>query len=115
MPLLSKVITDYPDLKPAVSYDLYMWAWYTVNTRAVYMKQPPIPQLCAQLPDNMVLAPVLDFLNHSPSVEVSNFFKHEKALIFYLQCYISCNCLLWEGKLNISPELIISSQYHEKI
>lgn len=47
-------------VEPDVQRDLYEWAWICVNTRCVYMD---IGQ--ASRDDNMVMAPYLDFLNHS--------------------------------------------------
>ncbi|EQB78480.1 hypothetical protein CB1_000995014 [Camelus ferus] len=50
------------------SHSALLWAWCTVNTRAVYMKRPPRPCLSAE-PDTYALAPYLDLLNHSPRVQ----------------------------------------------
>ena len=51
------------------SYSALLWAWCTVNTRAVYMKQRP-RQCFSTEPDTCALAPYLDLLNHSPAVQV---------------------------------------------
>lgn len=46
------------------------WAWFTVNTRAVYLKnESPDPILIDD--DIYALAPYLDLLNHTPSAQVT--------------------------------------------
>ncbi|XP_055975608.1 SET domain-containing protein 4 [Sorex fumeus] len=47
----------------------FLWAWCTVNTRAVYLRQRP--------GDCSALAPFLDLLNHSPHVQVKAAFNEE--------------------------------------
>lgn len=51
------------------SYSAFLWAWCTVNTRAVYLKRGRGQGLSAE-PDTCALAPYLDLLNHSPAVQV---------------------------------------------
>lgn len=51
------------------SYGSFLWAWCTVNTRAVYMAPGRRQGLSAE-PDTCALAPFLDLLNHSPAVQV---------------------------------------------
>jgi hypothetical protein len=46
-------------IEPDVDCNAFMWAWFCVNTRCVYMD---LAQSYEK--DNMVLAPYLDFLNH---------------------------------------------------
>ncbi len=50
----------------------FEWAWFTVNTRAVYLavdpRDPGGQQLSAE--DSLALAPYLDLLNHSAAVTV---------------------------------------------
>uniref|UniRef100_A0A8D1KLE1 SET domain-containing protein 4 n=1 Tax=Sus scrofa TaxID=9823 RepID=A0A8D1KLE1_PIG len=58
------------------SYSALLWAWCTVNTRAVYMKQRP-RQCFSTEPDTCALAPYLDLLNHSPAVQVKAAFNEE--------------------------------------
>ncbi|XP_046504301.1 SET domain-containing protein 4-like isoform X1 [Equus quagga] len=58
------------------SYSAFLWAWCTVNTRAVYMK--PRRRRCFSVePDTYALAPYLDLLNHSPDVQVKAAFNEE--------------------------------------
>lgn len=46
------------------------WAWFTVNTRAVYLKnESPDPILVDD--DKCALAPYLDLLNHTPNAQVT--------------------------------------------
>ncbi|XP_045708714.1 SET domain-containing protein 4 isoform X2 [Phyllostomus hastatus] len=58
------------------SYGAFLWAWGTVNTRAVYLARGRRPCFSAE-PDTCVLAPYLDLLNHSPAVQVSAAFNEE--------------------------------------
>lgn len=58
------------------SYSAFLWAWCTVNTRAVYLKRGRRPGLSAE-PDTCALAPYLDLLNHSPGVQVKAGFNEE--------------------------------------
>lgn len=51
------------------SYRAFLWAWCTVNTRAVYLRSRRQECLSAE-PDTCALAPFLDLLNHSPHVQV---------------------------------------------
>lgn len=51
------------------SYHAFLWAWCTVNTRAVYLKSRRQECLSSE-PDTCALAPFLDLLNHSPHVQV---------------------------------------------
>lgn len=51
------------------SYSAFLWAWGTVNTRAVYLARGRRRCFSAE-PDTCALAPYLDLLNHSPAVQV---------------------------------------------
>ncbi|KAF6121661.1 SET domain containing 4 [Phyllostomus discolor] len=53
------------------SYSAFLWAWGTVNTRAVYLARGRRPCFSAE-PDTCALAPYLDLLNHSPAVQCSS-------------------------------------------
>lgn len=56
------------------SYPAFLWAWCTVNTRAVYLRSRRQDGLSAE-PDTCALAPYLDLLNHSPHVQVKAAFN----------------------------------------
>ncbi|XP_044106894.1 SET domain-containing protein 4 isoform X4 [Neovison vison] len=58
------------------SYSALLWAWCTVNTRAVYMKHGQRKCFSPE-PDTYALAPYLDLLNHSPDVQVKAAFNEE--------------------------------------
>ncbi|XP_037687757.1 SET domain-containing protein 4 isoform X2 [Choloepus didactylus] len=58
------------------SYSALLWAWCTVNTRAVYMR-PRRREGFSTEPDTYALAPFLDLLNHSPRVQVKAAFNEE--------------------------------------
>ncbi|NXI38803.1 SETD4 protein, partial [Galbula dea] len=58
------------------NYSALEWAWCTVNTRTIYMKQSQ--RECFSLePDVYALAPYLDLLNHSPNVQVKAAFNEQ--------------------------------------
>nr|XP_048278411.1 SET domain-containing protein 4 isoform X1 [Myodes glareolus]XP_048278412.1 SET domain-containing protein 4 isoform X1 [Myodes glareolus]XP_048278413.1 SET domain-containing protein 4 isoform X1 [Myodes glareolus]XP_048278414.1 SET domain-containing protein 4 isoform X1 [Myodes glareolus] len=58
------------------SYSAFLWAWCTVNTRAVYLRS--VRQECLSVePDTCALAPYLDLLNHSPHVQVKATFNEK--------------------------------------
>ncbi|XP_036206992.1 SET domain-containing protein 4 isoform X2 [Myotis myotis] len=69
-PLLSEAAAS------VFSYRAFLWAWCTVNTRAVYMERGRRQGLSAE-PDTCALAPYLDLLNHSPAVQVKAAFNEE--------------------------------------
>ncbi|KAM6161684.1 SET domain-containing protein 4 [Erethizon dorsatum] len=50
------------------SYSALLWAWCTINTRAVYLR-PRRRDCLSSEPDTCALAPYLDLLNHSPDVQ----------------------------------------------
>ncbi|XP_036075230.1 SET domain-containing protein 4 isoform X3 [Rousettus aegyptiacus] len=58
------------------SYSALLWAWCTVNTRAVYVARRRRQCFSAE-PDTCALAPYLDLLNHSPGVQVKAAFNEE--------------------------------------
>ncbi|ELW67864.1 SET domain-containing protein 4 [Tupaia chinensis] len=67
----------FPDAVDNVfSYSALLWAWCTVNTRAVYLRHRQRECLSAE-PDTYALAPYLDLLNHSPNVQVKAAFNEE--------------------------------------
>lgn len=53
-------------LFPDLDWDRFCWAWFTVNTRAVYLKGSAL-----NIPDCLALAPFLDMFNHSSEVVVT--------------------------------------------
>ena len=67
---LDQISQDVAYSRDIFSYDAFRWAWSAVNTRCVYMKQPPNPHLSTD-EDHYALAPFLDLLNHSPHVQVN--------------------------------------------
>ncbi|XP_047458709.1 SET domain-containing protein 4 isoform X2 [Mugil cephalus] len=56
-----------------LTYEALRWAWCSVNTRSVFMSQPPNTYLPGE--DNYALAPFLDLLNHRPDVQVKASFN----------------------------------------
>ncbi|XP_024417211.2 SET domain-containing protein 4 isoform X2 [Desmodus rotundus] len=58
------------------SYSAFLWAWGTVNTRAVYLAHARRQCFSAEL-DTCALAPYLDLLNHSPAAQVNAAFNEE--------------------------------------
>ncbi|XP_049591127.1 SET domain-containing protein 4 isoform X2 [Syngnathus scovelli] len=69
-PLLSQPVEN------VLTFEALRWAWCSVNTRSVYMRQPSHQFLCGQ--DDYALAPFLDLLNHRPDVQVKAGFNRER-------------------------------------
>jgi len=56
---------------PGMSRARFDWAWFTVNTRAVYLDTDPRHPCAPTCPkDSLALAPYLDLLNHHPEARV---------------------------------------------
>jgi hypothetical protein len=53
-----------------LTFDVYRWAWYVINTRSVFYQSGQSEYLSTDEPDTLALAPFLDLLNHSPSANV---------------------------------------------
>ncbi|XP_052013872.1 SET domain-containing protein 4 isoform X4 [Apodemus sylvaticus] len=70
------------------SYQAFLWAWCTVNTRAVYLSSRRQACLSAE-PDTCALAPFLDLLNHSPHVQVKAAFN-EKTRCYEIRTASRC-------------------------
>ncbi|KAM9088481.1 SET domain-containing protein 4 isoform 3-T22 [Megaptera novaeangliae] len=70
------------------SYSALLWAWCTVNTRAVYRKRAPRQCFSAE-PDTCALAPFLDLLNHSPDAQVKAAFN-EETRCYEIRTAVSC-------------------------
>ncbi|XP_028612203.1 SET domain-containing protein 4 isoform X2 [Grammomys surdaster] len=70
------------------SYGAFLWAWCTVNTRAVYLRSRRQECLSAE-PDTCALAPFLDLLNHSPHVQVKAAFN-EKTKCYEIRTASRC-------------------------
>ncbi|KAG0367809.1 SET domain-containing protein 4 [Gamsiella multidivaricata] len=56
-------------LTQPLQYEEYEWAWLVVNTRCIYLDAKK--QVAA---DNIALAPMLDFLNHTHDAKTEGFF-----------------------------------------
>lgn len=54
---------------PTLTLECFQWAWYCVNTRAVFYQDSDIFNMDG-LENNMALAPYLDMFNHDPHVVV---------------------------------------------
>ncbi|XP_072019444.1 SET domain-containing protein 4-like isoform X2 [Amphiura filiformis] len=63
-----------------MGFEEFRWAWFVINTRSVYMKQDVSEFLQPEV-NTYALAPLLDLLNHSPTVEVSAAYNKSS------QCY----------------------------
>ncbi|XP_026210330.1 SET domain-containing protein 4 [Anabas testudineus] len=66
-PLLNQPVDE------VLTYAALRWAWCSVNTRSVFMSQPPSNFLSGQ--DVYALAPFLDLLNHQPDIQVKASFN----------------------------------------
>ncbi|XP_059350304.1 SET domain-containing protein 4-like [Daphnia carinata] len=65
---------------PNLTLESFQWAWYCVNTRAVFYQDSDTFNVDG-LENNMALAPYLDMFNHDPHVVVEARFKKNS------QCY----------------------------
>lgn len=59
----AQVLADYAALQPEVPLAQYVWAWLCVNSRCLYIPLTSNPL------NNLTLAPVIDFLNHTDDAE----------------------------------------------
>jgi hypothetical protein len=59
----AQVLADYAALQPDVPLAQYVWAWLCVNSRCLYIPLTSNPL------NNLTLAPVIDFLNHTDDAE----------------------------------------------
>ena len=57
-----------------LTFDVYRWAWYVINSRSVFYQSEQSEYLSTDEPDTLALAPFLDLLNHSPTADVSFYF-----------------------------------------
>ncbi|XP_074852477.1 SET domain-containing protein 4 isoform X2 [Carettochelys insculpta] len=64
------------NVETVFNYEALQWAWCTINTRTVYMKQSQ-RECFSREPDVYALAPYLDLLNHSPNVQVKAAFNEQ--------------------------------------
>ncbi|XP_077198767.1 SET domain-containing protein 4 isoform X2 [Paroedura picta] len=79
----------FPDQVESVfNYSAFQWAWCTINTRTVYMKHSQ-KECFSREPDNYALAPYLDLLNHSPSIQVNAAFN-EKTRCYEIKTLSRC-------------------------
>ncbi|KAM6915900.1 SET domain-containing protein 4 [Xenentodon cancila] len=92
-PILSEPSED------VLTQEALRWAWCSVNTRSVFMSQPPSSFLCGE--DNYALAPFLDLLNHQPDVQVKASFnpvrrcyeiRSVSRTLHYQQAFINYGC-----------------------
>ncbi|KAL4233758.1 SET domain-containing protein 4 [Mactra antiquata] len=60
----------WTELYDILTYDLYIWSWYVINSRSVYYQSNHSKYLSTDEPDNIALAPYLDLLNHSSQANV---------------------------------------------
>lgn len=60
-------------LKHIMTFNMYRWAYYVVNTRAVYLEPESNVETMKNIkqPNNIALAPFLDLFNHNFSAKVS--------------------------------------------
>ncbi|XP_013774095.1 SET domain-containing protein 4-like isoform X2 [Limulus polyphemus] len=64
--LLLQIENFFPEVKGQLTFKDYRWAWFTVNTRCVYLRAA-----CkGENEGSFALAPFLDLLNHSSHVQV---------------------------------------------
>lgn len=59
----AQLLADYEALQPGVPLSQYVWAWLCVNSRCLYIPLTKNPL------NNLTLAPVIDFLNHTDNTD----------------------------------------------
>ncbi|XP_059506165.1 SET domain-containing protein 4 isoform X2 [Stegostoma tigrinum] len=69
-PLFSELVEN------VFTYNAFRWAWCSINTRTVYMEHEQ-SEFLSREPDIYALAPYLDLLNHSPSVQITAAFNQK--------------------------------------
>jgi len=69
--LVDKDFKEVSEVYPGLDRSRFDWAWFTVNTRAVFLDKDPRFTLPPSPPeDSLALAPYLDLLNHHPDAVV---------------------------------------------
>jgi len=69
--LVDKDFKEVSEVYPGLDRSRFDWAWFTVNTRAVFLDKDPRFTLPPSSPeDSLALAPYLDLLNHHPDAVV---------------------------------------------
>jgi len=69
--LVDKDFKEVSEVYPGLDRSRFDWAWFTVNTRAVFLNKDPRFTLPPSSPeDSLALAPYLDLLNHHPDAVV---------------------------------------------
>jgi len=69
--LVDKDFEEVSQVYPGLDRSRFEWAWFTVNTRAVFLERDPrFPNPPTSPEDSLALAPYLDLLNHHPEAAV---------------------------------------------
>jgi len=69
--LVDKDFEEVSQVYPGLDRSRFEWAWFTVNTRAVFLERDPrFPNPPSSPEDSLALAPYLDLLNHHPEAAV---------------------------------------------
>ena len=70
--LFEDIERTFPQYHGIFDFKSFLWAWFVINSRSVYMEQPASDSLDCREKNDFALAPFLDLLNHSPAAEVFN-------------------------------------------
>lgn len=69
--IVDKDFREVSEVYPGLERSQFDWAWFTVNTRGVFLDRDPRFSYPASSPeDSLALAPYLDLLNHHPDAVV---------------------------------------------
>ncbi|XP_030850055.1 SET domain-containing protein 4 [Strongylocentrotus purpuratus] len=69
--LFEDIERTFPQYRIFFSLDSFVWAWFVINSRSVYIEPSGCEAFDPKASDDFALAPFLDLLNHSPGAEVT--------------------------------------------
>ncbi|CAH1758259.1 2762_t:CDS:10 [Entrophospora sp. SA101] len=73
--MATKDIKKNADLSMPITYDEFLWGWLNVNTRCVYMEETSQSSNDFRKENNIAIAPMLDFINHSNDAKIKGEFN----------------------------------------
>nr|CAG8435445.1 8169_t:CDS:10 [Entrophospora candida] len=73
--MATKDIKKNADLSMPITYDEFLWGWLNVNTRCIYMEETSQSSNDFRKENNIAIAPMLDFINHSNDAKIKGEFN----------------------------------------
>ncbi|XP_071491780.1 SET domain-containing protein 4-like [Diadema antillarum] len=68
--LFEDVERTFPQYHGLFDFSSFLWAWFVINSRSVYIEPGDCEYLDPSVKDQCALAPFLDLLNHSPTADI---------------------------------------------